>query len=96
MMYRCFADLGVYPSETVIKVDDTCSGILEAVAAGSKAVGITLTGNAVGMSEAELDVLSQDQKEKMYQMHAAEFFQAGAEHVIKSAAELPALLDRLG
>ena len=96
MMYRCFADLGVYPSETVIKVDDTCPGILEAVAAGSKAVGITLTGNAVGMSEAELDVLSQDQKEELHQMHAAEFFQAGAEHVIKSVAELPALLDRLG
>ena len=96
MMYQCFADLGVYPSETVIKVDDTCPGILEAVAAGSKAVGITLTGNAVGMSEAELDVLSQDQKEELHQMHAAEFFQAGAEHVIKSVAELPALLDRLG
>ena len=28
MMYQCFADLGVYPSETVIKVDDTCPGIL--------------------------------------------------------------------
>ena len=55
-----------------------------------------MSGNAVGMSEAELDVLSQDQKEESYQMHAAEFFQAGAEDVIKSVAERPALLDRSG
>ena len=95
MMYRCFADLDVYPSETVIKVDDTCSGILEAVAAGSKAVGITLTGNAVGMSEAELDVLSQDQKEELHQMHAAEFFQIFVDTPL-GVAELPALLDRSG
>ena len=29
MMYRCFADLGVYPPRAVVKVDDTMPGIEE-------------------------------------------------------------------
>ena len=39
MMYRCFADLGVWPAWSVVKVDDTEAGIAEGKAAGSWTVG---------------------------------------------------------
>lgn len=51
MMYRCFADLGVSPPETVIKVDDTTPGIAEGKAAGCVTVGVSLSGNYVGLDE---------------------------------------------
>ena len=54
MMYRSFADLGVYPPWRIVKVDDTEPGIAEAVAAGAWAVGVTLSGNGCGLSESEL------------------------------------------
>lgn len=50
MMYRCFADLGVYPPHTVVKVDDTTPGIAEGLAAGTWTVGVTASGNEVGLS----------------------------------------------
>ena len=57
MMYRCFADLGVYPPCRVVKVDDTAPGIAEAVAAGAWAIGVTLSGNGCGLTETELAAL---------------------------------------
>ncbi len=59
MMYRCFADLGVYPPDAVVKVDDTEPGIAEAIAAGSWAVGVTLSGNLCGLTPDELAALSE-------------------------------------
>ena len=48
MMYRCFVDLAVWPAAAVVKVDDTAPGIEEATAAGSWAIGVAMSGNAVG------------------------------------------------
>ena len=54
MMWYAMARLGVWPAATVVKVDDTAPGIGEGVAAGTWTVGITLTGNEVGLSADEL------------------------------------------
>ena len=95
MMYRCFADLAVYPPETVIKVDDTTPGIAEGRAVGSITVGISLTGNYVGLSEADLAALPEVKRRRLNDEAAKKLRDAGADHVIDSVAALPALINTL-
>ncbi len=88
MMYRCFADLGVYPPSSVIKVDDTEPGIAEGVAAGTWTVGLAISGNCVGLSLAEWNDLPLLEQQKLRGEAAAKLRAAGADYVIDSIAEL--------
>ena len=95
MMYRCFADLGVYPPESVVKVDDTEPGIAEAVAAGSWAVGVTLSGNLCGLTPEELAALSGAERDAIRGEAGAKLRAAGAHFVIDSIADLLPVLDSI-
>src|SRR5580698_2461409 len=50
MIYKACAELGVWPLSRVVKVDDAQSGIAEGRAAGCLTVGVTASGNGVGLS----------------------------------------------
>jgi phosphonoacetaldehyde hydrolase len=89
MMYRCFADLGVWPAASVVKVDDTEPGIAEGIAAGCWTVGVTLTGNGVGLSAEELAALPEAERAARRAAAAAPLLAAGAHCVIDSVAALP-------
>ena len=95
MMYRCFIDLVVWPAGAVVKVDDTAPGIAEAVAAGSWAVGVTLSGNGVGLDEKDLARLDASEIGRLRTRAAAPLHEAGAHHVIDSVADLPQALDTI-
>ena len=95
MMYRCFADLGVYPPETVIKVDDTTPGIAEGKAVGCITVGISLSGNYVGLDEQTLSALPEDKRTQLNDDAAKKLRDAGADHVIDSVLALPDLIETL-
>ena len=95
MMYRCFADLGVYPPSAVVKVDDTEPGIEEAVAAGSWAVGVTLSGNLCGLAETELAALSAPERDAIRVRAAARLRASGADFVIDSIADLLPVVERI-
>lgn len=92
MMYANFAQLGVFPPEAVVKVDDTAPGIAEGAAAGCWTVGVALTGNEVGLSAEELAALPEEQRVPLRTRVEAALREAGARWVIGSVAELPALL----
>ena len=96
MMYRCFADLGVYPLARVVKVDDTEPGIAEAVAAGAWAVGVTLSGNGCGLSERELGALSPTECDAIRQRVAKGLSAAGAHVTIDSVADLLPVMSAFG
>jgi phosphonoacetaldehyde hydrolase len=90
MMYRCFADLGVWPAAAVVKVDDTAPGIAEGIAAGCWTVGVTLTGNGAGLSAEELAALEEGERARLREAAGAPLREAGAHLLIDSVAELPA------
>jgi phosphonoacetaldehyde hydrolase len=96
MMYRCFADLGVYPPWRIVKVDDTEPGIAEAVAAGAWAVGVTLSGNGCGLSEPELAALSPQQRDAIRVRVASQLAAAGAHATIDTVADLLPVLNMFG
>lgn len=94
-MYKCFIDLVAYPPQAVIKVDDTEPGIAEGVAAGCVTVGLSLSGNYVGRTLEELEAMSEAEIDVLRQPAVARLTAAGADYVIDTVADLPALIARL-
>ena len=58
MLYKSFLDLQVWPASSAIKVDDTEVGVAEGVNAGAWAVGVAVSGNVFGLSEADAAALA--------------------------------------
>jgi phosphonoacetaldehyde hydrolase len=88
MMFRCFADLGVWWPATVVKVDDTDVGILEGLHAGTWAVGVAVSGNAMGLRLDEWNALSPAEQQARREAAGAKLSAAGAHYVIDSVADL--------
>jgi phosphonoacetaldehyde hydrolase len=95
-MYQTFIDLRVYPPAAVVKVDDTEPGIAEGIAAGCLTVGVALSGNIAGLTAEELAATPPADVDRLRQAATARLKGAGADHVIDTVADLPALLARLG
>lgn len=93
MMYRCFADLGVWWPATVVKVDDTEVGILEGTNAGTWTVGVSVSGNAMGLQLHEWNALTAAQQQVRREAAADTLRAAGAHYVIDSVADLLPVLD---
>jgi phosphonoacetaldehyde hydrolase len=93
MMYRTMADLGVYPPSSVVKVDDTVPGIEEGRAAGTWTVGVTASGNEVGLSLEEWSALPEQERHARAERAAAVLRHAGAHYLVDTVADLPAVID---
>lgn len=93
MMWRTFADMGICWPWTAVKVDDTEVGIEEGLNAGSWAVGVCVSGNAMGLSLAEWQALPQDEQAARREVAAAKLKRAGADYVIDSVQDLMPVLD---
>ena len=96
MMYRCFADLGVWWPATVVKVDDTDVGILEGRHAGTWTVGVVVSGNAMGLRLHEWNALAPDAQRERREAAAARLRAAGAHYLVDSVADLLPVLDDIG
>ncbi|CAN5889076.1 phosphonoacetaldehyde hydrolase [soil metagenome] len=95
MIFRAAEQLGVYPMSTVVVVDDTLVGIEAGWNAGAWTVGVTRTGNALGLSEADLAQLDEADRQTRLAAATAHFREAGAHQVIESVADLLPVLDTL-
>jgi len=95
MMYRCFLDLNVWPAAAVVKVDDTEPGIAEGLAAGSWTVAVAMSGNAVGLTRAELAALSAAERASRREEAVRALTRTGAHYVIDSVADLLPVIDTI-
>ena len=95
MMLRTFEELGIADPASVIKVDDTAPGIAEGRAAGTWTVGVSVSGNAVGLSRDEWEAL--DHPSQMHLREGAEAMlkNAGADFVIDTVADLMPVVDAI-
>ncbi len=94
-MYRCVADLGVWPPARVVKVDDTGVGIEEGLHAGCWKVGVAISGNAAGLSLAEWQALDAGQQGALRAKATQQLLDAGAHYVVDSVAELLAVIEAI-
>ncbi|HLY80831.1 MAG TPA: phosphonoacetaldehyde hydrolase [Caulobacteraceae bacterium] len=92
MIYKACAELGVWPLTRVIKVDDAEAGIGEGRAAGCFTVGVSASGNGLGLSPAALAALDPSDRAARLAIATASLRAAGADLVIETVADLiPAL-----
>jgi len=94
-MYQCFVDLGIWPAAAVVKVDDTAPGIEEGIASGCLTVGVTDSGNAMGLTGEEYAAADRDLILERREAAGRMLVKAGAHHVVETIADLPALLAEL-
>lgn len=84
--------LGVGDVRACVKVDDTVPGIEEGLRAGMWTVGLSLSGNEVGYSVEEFAQASAEEVNARVALAEAKFKKAGAHYVLRSVADLPAVL----
>ena len=92
MIYKACAELGVWPLARVVKVDDTEAGVREGRAAGCFTVGISASGNEVGLCQDALLALPAADRAARIAAAEASLRAAGADVVIETVAQLIAVL----
>ena len=95
MSFENAQELGVYPMAAIVKVDDTIVGVEEGLNAGMWSVGLSVSGNMIGLNETELASLPPTELSAKRRAAVERMEAAGAHFVIDSVAELPAVLDQI-
>ncbi len=93
MCYQNAMQLGVYPMEALVKVGDTLPDIEEGLNAGMWSVGLSLTGNLLGLREEQVNALTPEQRQAARDKIEPMLYQAGAHFVIDGIWDLPTVLD---
>ncbi|MEL6968238.1 MAG: phosphonoacetaldehyde hydrolase, partial [Pseudomonadota bacterium] len=96
-MLASFVALGVSVPGRTVKVDDTVPGIEEGVAAGSWTIGLSLSGNEVGMTADEIAAHTTDRNDldARKKAAAAKLTDAGAHYVVDTVADILPVLDQI-
>ncbi len=89
-------NLGMYPMESIVKVDDTLSGIEEGLNAGMWAIGLAKTGNEVGLNQEEIEALSFDELRIKLEGVYQRMWQVGAHYVVDGIWDVPMVLGLIG
>ena len=84
MCYLNAMKLGVYSLESVVKIGDTLADIEEGFNAGIWTVGLSLSGNLLGLIEAEFDHLGAEEISRRRATIEERLYQAGAHYVVDS------------
>lgn len=95
MIFENMRRLAVYPPSSIVKVGDTIADIAEGRNAGVWSVGVTRSGNELGLSQAEADALGEAELALRTAAIERRMRAAGAHAVIASIADLPQTLDAL-
>ena len=90
MIYRNMDLLDVHPIQSVVKVDDTVSGVVEALEAGCWGIGMAKYSNYMDIDslEQEKSLTEEDLKKRLKKSQKL-LENSGAHYVIDSIAELP-------
>ena len=95
MIFENMRRLDVYPPASVMKVDDTIAGIEAGINAGCWSIGVTRTGNGLGLSLSDDMALPAEQRKQRLAAAAASMIGAGAHFVIESVAELGPVIEQI-
>jgi len=95
MCYLAAIRLEVYPMSTMVKIGDTPVDIEEGRNAGMWTIGVTRTGNEVGVTEDEWTALAESDREQRLAVAENRLRDAGAHFVLQSVADCDAILDRI-
>src|SRR5262249_49603727 len=95
LLYEAAKRLDVYPLSSLVAVDDTPVGIEAGRNAGCWTIGITRTGNYLGLSLEEVTLLPAAEKHALCAAADEQLRAAGAHLTIESVAEIVAAVHEL-
>lgn len=93
MCYLNAIHLMAAPMWSMVKIGDTPSDVEEGLNAGMWTIGVTRTGNEIGLTEAEWNATDASQRVQLLASATQRLTGAGAHYIVESAAES---LDILG
>jgi phosphonoacetaldehyde hydrolase len=92
MAFKNAENLGIYPMQALVKIGDTISDIKEGINAGMWSVGVVNSSNEMGLTLNEINLLEITELAQFQQKIRADYFDAGADYVIDSLAEIEELI----
>jgi phosphonoacetaldehyde hydrolase len=92
MAHKNAENLGISHMQACLKIGDTIPDIKEGKNAGMWSVGVVISGNKMGLSPLELCSIESEELEIRKQLVKKDYFDAGADYVISSLAELKELI----
>jgi phosphonoacetaldehyde hydrolase len=94
-VFACMEALQIFPASRVVVVGDTTADVQAARNAGCWAVGLSRTGNEIGVSESEWLTFAPDEQSAHLARARATLREAGAHFVIETLHELPSVIERI-
>ena len=92
MLHEIARRFEVFPMWRIVKVDDTPVGVTAGRNAGCWSVGVTQTGNCVGLSKEEFEALSPEEQTSLIENAEQQLLAAGAHAVVRGTADLGPIL----
>jgi len=85
----------IFPPEAVVKIGDTKPDIAEGINAGVWTIGLSRTGNEVGLNEEELAALSEEEVKRKVAVAADNLAKSGAHYVVETISDVPPIIDEI-
>ena len=95
MCLEAARQLNVYPMRSIVNVDDTEVGLAAGLNSGMWSVAVAKSGNAVGLSQQEIESLEFGQRAERLRCAYERLHKCGAHYVIDTVADLPQVLERI-
>lgn len=95
MIYENAVRLKVYPLAAVVKVGDTISDIEEGLNAGTWAIGLSQTGNMIGLTEDDWRALPEAERTERLKYARLKLLDAGAHYVIETLKDLEPVINQI-
>jgi phosphonoacetaldehyde hydrolase len=95
MCYQNAIQLEIYPMEALVKIGDTLSDVEEGLNAGMWTIGLTKSGNELGLSEAQVNELAPDELERRLRSIEQRYQDAGAHDTAEGIWDVTRIIDTI-
>ena len=92
LLFEAAKQLDVYPMQSIVKVDDTILGVEAGINAGCWSIGITQTGNLLGLSQQEILEMPSTELAQRTATVGQQYLDIGAHKVIASVKDIESVL----
>jgi phosphonoacetaldehyde hydrolase len=92
MTWQALIAMGVWPASACVKVDDSTVGIEEGKLAGCWTVGLSASGNGVGLDLDAFHALPEAERRQRIAQSAADLEASGADYVVEDISHLPSIV----